>query len=342
MFDFHARSFAVHARARIDNTEKMSAGGFWSAPTRGFWGVPTAIHQFCEPKYQTSPYFAEFFNSVSSFWYCFAAAYVLSDASLRADKNMVVASIAAAVIGLGSAAFHGTMLYEYELCDEVPMLIFISICIINKCGVHPWLLTPSRKRWFSVGVACTCAATIAVYAFLQKYDFFIISFTILVVLDLALAVTWNATQKLNWFAVKYCGFWLALGKFVWEIEVRACSTDARVWPLHVAWHFFSMLSVYYGLLADMTARIECGVSPVAKGGKPVPLQWLLVPFSEVTVGAAPCKPSILKKPSARAQRSATSPAKRVPSETASAPPKRRPRPVTGTRAKRKPASEESK
>jgi dihydroceramidase len=300
----------------------------------GFWGAPTAIHQFCEPKYATSPYFAEFWNSVSSIWYVLAALYALSDASLRADTNMVVASIAAAAIGLGSAAFHGTMLYEYELCDEVPMLIFISICMINKCGCHPWLLTTQRKVVFSVGITCTCAVTIAVYAFLQIYEFFIASFTFLVVLDLGLALTWNSKQPLNWFAVKYSMIGLGLGKFFWEIEVRSCHTDERVWPLHVAWHLGSALSVYWGLLADMTARIECGVSPMAKGGKPVPLRWHLVPFSEVTVRTH--KPSsILKNPSAHAQRASASPAKRGPSEEAKLPaPKRRPRPVTGTRAKR--------
>ncbi|EOD21083.1 hypothetical protein EMIHUDRAFT_255381 [Emiliania huxleyi CCMP1516] len=32
----------------------------------GYWGEPTAVHQFCEPKYASSHYFAEYFNSLSS------------------------------------------------------------------------------------------------------------------------------------------------------------------------------------------------------------------------------------------------------------------------------------
>ena len=36
------------------------------------------------------------------------------------------------VIGLGSCAFHGTMLFEHELCDEVPMLFFIGVAMAAK------------------------------------------------------------------------------------------------------------------------------------------------------------------------------------------------------------------
>ena len=157
-----------------------------------------------------------------------AALYALTDQSLLKDVNVVVESIAALVIGLGSAAFHGTMLYEYELCDEVPMLIFICIAMINKCGCHPWLLSPSRKRWFSIGIVCTCVGTIAAYAMLQVYEFFTFSFTVLVLLDVGLAVSSNARQPVARFAVKHSMFWLALAKLLWEIEVRGCSTDERM------------------------------------------------------------------------------------------------------------------
>ena len=46
-------------------------------PSTGYWGKATAVHQFCEPKYATSPYVAEFYNSISSFLYVFAACYAL-------------------------------------------------------------------------------------------------------------------------------------------------------------------------------------------------------------------------------------------------------------------------
>ena len=71
-------------------------------------------------------------------------------------------------------------------------------------------------------------------------------------------------------------------------QVRACSADRRVWPLHVVWHFLSCASAYYGLLSDMASRIDCGLSsaPEALAGGVVPLHWAGVPFTEVRVTCA--------------------------------------------------------
>ena len=70
----------------------------------GFWGAPSAVRQFCEPKYATSHYVAEFYNSLSSFVYVGGAAYILSKPEIRRDPMMVLAAAAVAVIGLGSVA----------------------------------------------------------------------------------------------------------------------------------------------------------------------------------------------------------------------------------------------
>eukprot|EP00966_Prymnesium_polylepis_P280543 6481907-Prymnesium_polylepis.1 len=44
-----------------------NAPGAAAALASGFWGTPSAVHQFCEPKYATSHFVAEFYNSMSSF-----------------------------------------------------------------------------------------------------------------------------------------------------------------------------------------------------------------------------------------------------------------------------------
>ena len=40
--------------------------------SKPMWGKIDAAHIFCEPKYATSPYFAEFYNAISSFVYVIA------------------------------------------------------------------------------------------------------------------------------------------------------------------------------------------------------------------------------------------------------------------------------
>ena len=256
-------------------------------PSTGYWGVATAVHQFCEPKYATSPYVAEFYNAVSSFVYVIVAAYILSRREARADFMIVLSCLGIAVIGLGSVAFHGTMLFEYELCDEVPMLLFMAITLISKCGAHPLLLTRARCVAFVAAVLLACTASIVVYAQLANYELFVAAFTASVLVDMALALTWRSTQRVTIWATYLSLGCLITGKVVWEVEVRACSTDGRVWPLHVVWHGLSCASAYYGLLADMASRIDYGLSTAATGGGKgkavVPIAWVGVPFTEVRV-----------------------------------------------------------
>lgn len=141
------------------------------AAPAGYWGEPTAVHQFCEPKYASSHYFAEYFNSLSSLVYAVVGCYMLWQREVRLDPLIAAGAdgsrklatiplphprrkassldalgsphacprfptpaeaIAVVVIGLGSCAFHGTMLFEHELCDEVPMLFFIGVAMAAK------------------------------------------------------------------------------------------------------------------------------------------------------------------------------------------------------------------
>jgi dihydroceramidase len=260
-------------------------------PNTGYWGAATAVHQFCEPKYATSHFFAEFFNSVSSLVYVFAALHILTQPEVRQDMILFAMGLSVVTIGLGSAAFHGTMLFEYELCDEVPMLIFISMALVSKCGCHPWLLTRGRCQVYSAAVVVACTTTVFVYAKLAVYELFVASFTLLVVADVALAYTCCSTQRVTRWALNLSTGSLIVAKAVWEVEVRLCASDRRVWPLHIIWHLLSCASAYYGILAETASRIDCragvtfggGDGKVYAAGSIVPLNWMGVPFAEVTV-----------------------------------------------------------
>ena len=124
------------------------------------------------------------------------------------------------------------------------MLIFISIALLNKMGAHPLLLTRTRCVAYATLVVGACVATIAIYARFAVYEFFVAMFTVLVVLDVAMGLTWSSRQRVSTWAVYASIACIALGKVCWEVEVRVCSVDARVWPLHVVWHGFSCASAY--------------------------------------------------------------------------------------------------
>ena len=118
----------------------------------GFWGPVTATIDWCEPNYVVSQYVAEFFNTtscivhlllgvggcVSCLWMrcmcnCVFLMWILI---VVAEWRFFIAHCATIVIGLGSIAFHGTLLFECQLFDELPMLygalVFFYIVTENE------------------------------------------------------------------------------------------------------------------------------------------------------------------------------------------------------------------
>lgn len=256
----------------------------------GYWGPPTALHTFCEPNYHTSTYFAEFWNSTSSLLYSAAAAYMLSKCEMRADPLVAAMSLALFVIGLGSFAFHGSMLFALELWDELPMLVFIACGLLSKAACLPPRLRPYRAAY----TACALLAVVgsgAAYLVFQEYEIFVVSFTLIVLADLLLGLFQPAKARVIKWLKAMCLFTAVAGKVVWELENRMCATRPAVWPLHVVWHALSAGSAYFGVLANFTYRVECGLNPAVPPGRSCGLSCLGVPSAAWPVLALHAPPS---------------------------------------------------
>lgn len=88
----------------------------------GHWPQPTGDFNWCEPDYVYSAYVMELWNSLTSFCFVVGPLWLWGrtrDIEVRLNLLMVAA------IGLGSAAFHGTLQYEAQLLDELPMICYI-------------------------------------------------------------------------------------------------------------------------------------------------------------------------------------------------------------------------
>lgn len=231
--------------------------------TTGYWGEPDSLHQFCEPHYQTSYYFAEFYNSLSSLIYPLVAAYALcSCRAMRADVVIASSWAWVALIGLGSFAFHGTMRYAFQLCDELPMIGFVHAALLAKVsspGMHPRITTRYQSRVWSAGVTLLCAGFVVAYLILDSYDLFVNGFTALVLLDTAVGFTCRMHQPITKYCAKACLVCVVIAKSAWEIENRFCRVSPNVWPLHCVWHVLSCLAVYYGIVTNFSMRVDGGV-----------------------------------------------------------------------------------
>lgn len=93
-----------------------------------FWAPITCILSsatidWCESNYSHSSYIVEFYNTVSSLLIAVAGLYDLGVVHrCGGTVRESVMAVLFVLVGLGSAAFHATLKFEYQLWDEIPML----------------------------------------------------------------------------------------------------------------------------------------------------------------------------------------------------------------------------
>lgn len=92
-------------------------------------------------------YVAEFWNALSSFAICLVGVIALWLChSFRLERRFYVLQSLVIVIGIGSAAFHGTLRYGTQMWDEIPMIWALLSWYYLLLQVHspprrgaPWL-----------------------------------------------------------------------------------------------------------------------------------------------------------------------------------------------------------
>ncbi|KAI0275200.1 alkaline phytoceramidase [Gloeopeniophorella convolvens] len=105
----------------------------------GHWGPVTATLDWCEANYQFSRYVAEVSNTFSNIFFILVSVYgarVSSQNSL--PSRYLIGFAGCALVGVGSFAFHATLLYEAQLADELPMIyvgnFFVAILLESEPG----------------------------------------------------------------------------------------------------------------------------------------------------------------------------------------------------------------
>lgn len=100
----------------------------------GFWGPPTSSIDWCERNYEVTYLIAEFWNTISNLMFIIpplAATYHFRN---KLDGIYRLSLLYMAFTGIGSFAFHGTLLYSMQLWDELSMVwsgLFILFLIIR-------------------------------------------------------------------------------------------------------------------------------------------------------------------------------------------------------------------
>lgn len=247
--------------------------------SNGYWetrGVP-ALVDWCEPNYVHSVYVAEWWNTTSSgvlalagmvgWWLCRRRA---------TDRRFSVAFATLAMVGLGSVAFHGTLLRYPQAADELPMVFLSLICVyILRFRQAPPEASEGtrRRRWGLALGAYGLAFAVAYFVIPSSFVFFLISYS--VVVAFVVVQTWHLVFQRRPYLKRlfYTAFGCYLGGFVlfWVPEhlLLPCDHPLQSLQLHAWFHVTSAVGTYAWILLLLYDRMESrGERPLLNGLPP--------------------------------------------------------------------------
>jgi dihydroceramidase len=252
----------------------------------GFWGTKTATVDWCETNYEHLHYVCEFFNSVSSLAMVLAGVLGIVLHRQVLERRFMLAFAMVAVVGFGSLAFHATLLFQFQMMDELPMLYLAMVMVYILVENRP---EPRFGRWFPIALFGYAVLTTCLSAFTRgrlQFYLFQASFASLEVFAL---VRVYLIHRRSQDATARRIFRLGIGSYVlaivlWVTDIRQCSTLNEALPalgipnpqLHAWWHvlvscgFYALLMVIAHdrlktLGQSPQVRYTAGVIPIVRG-----------------------------------------------------------------------------
>jgi len=234
-------------------------------PAIGYWGKRTSALDWCEPNYTWSFYIAEFFNTITSLPAAFLAFYGLYlTYKYGYDKRFILVNAMVAMVGLGSAAFHGTLLYTGQIFDELPM-VYTSLSLLYIVLEMESKSKPVYK-YLSPLLLSYSALFTAVYLYLPSFFIFFLVGYICGILTLVYrcSVIFRKPETLyhqKVFIVLSICFYIGGWLFFWVPEVAFCDT-LQPYNFHAWWHVTSTLGAFVLVLfATFQRELHRGRKP---------------------------------------------------------------------------------
>lgn len=216
-------------------------------PAVGYWGKRTSAVDWCENNYTWSFYIAEFFNTITSLPAAFLALYsIYLTYKYGYDKRFYLINFLVGMVGLGSAAFHGTLLYTGQIFDELPM-VYTCTAILYAVLEMESKKEAVNKHLGPMLIGFSVIFT-AVYLYLPSFFiFFLIGFIggiLTLVYQCALIFKKSSTlyhQKV--FILTSVGFYIGGWLCFWVPEILFCD-QVQSFNFHSLWHVTSTLGCF--------------------------------------------------------------------------------------------------
>jgi len=257
-----------------------------SAPAQGYWGPVTSSVDWCETNYEHVHTVCELFNTVSSLAMVLAGVLGIALHRRVLELRLLFAFAMVSVVGLGSIAFHTTLLFQHQMMDELPMLylalLMVYILVENR---------PERRfgRWFPLVLFGYAVLATYLTAFSRgRLQFYLFQVSFASLEFFALARVYLIHRRSQDVAARRV-FQLGMGSYalavvLWMSDNQFCATLNGTLPaygvpnpqFHAWWHvlvscgFYALLMVIaHDRLKTLghapRVRFAAGVIPLVRG-----------------------------------------------------------------------------
>jgi len=224
----------------------------------GFWGNRTSAVDWCEPNYVWSFYIAEFFNTITSLPAAFLA---LNSMYLTYkygySKRFFVVNLMVVLVGLGSAGFHGTLLWTGQIMDELPM-VYASLAFLYSVLEMESSDKKPVYNYLAPGLITFAGIFTLVYIYLPNFFIFFLVGFIACILTLVYHLskiyrkpTTLLHQKI--FIVASMSLYIGGWAFFWVPEVAFCN-QLQAFNFHALWHATSTLGAFVLVIFSVYER----------------------------------------------------------------------------------------
>jgi dihydroceramidase len=228
----------------------------------GYWtglGEP-ALVDWCEPNYVVSAFVAEWWNTLSSLYMAGLGAFGLAAIARHPPRQRRTAAMFAllGLVGLGSAAFHGTLLRVSQAADELPM-IYLGLVLGWSVAQHAAPREAGRRL---AGALAVWAAlfTVAYFRVTAAFELFLAAYgaSVLWMVGVGVRATFGAAGTAGMrrlFLTAVVGFLGTLATcWVPEHVLLPCDHPAQALQLHALWHLGAGTGTYAFILWALEAR----------------------------------------------------------------------------------------